>query len=582
VSDFRVQYITGSIESGQTQKTLTAPTNFLALGSLSNAFAIPATSLQTAGYGVTSDSSQMRDYAVNVNLHATDTIILTRGNDGSAASFAFWVIEYIGPSGGANEFIMRGKRTFTFADTALTADSNAITGITSVSRCVPFISGNHEDFSTSDLRYFMVEARVYTNGSDNVIGIQRTIGTNGEPTYICYCVEFTGSNWTIKSGVETSFSTSPTTRDVTLSPAVAPSHTWVYTQYAPANAGTPAGATHYAWIQDASTLRLRVPVAGSASRLRYYVIENPDIDVGRVNVVDGTVDWSAGSSPQAQSVALITEEAGTFIAGHAGSSSTTVTDNPAGIWRFRRISGSEIEAVRLRSIGTSEYVVQAISLPADAVSTLTIAPQTAVLSFIGKTVNGDYVLAPGVGLLNIIPFGPFSEVFRIPGTATLTLAGGSVIVIAVNPAQSALSLQGRAPTLQALKVISPALPDLDYSEVNSTAPTIVLGTALNPATATLTLQSLQHAATEGGNIAFRSPAAASLTMSGLAYTFALINSTPAALSVVGLAPTITATHALLEPGVGALAMVQIQQSTDFIHIPFQWLNYDPAPVVAWA
>lgn len=583
MSDFRVQYIAGTVPDGVTQHALTAPTDFTQLGALSSAFILPATSMQTVGLGIAGGSSQMRDWALNCDINSTSQILLNRGNGNGACEFAFYIIEYIGLPGGVNEFIMRAKRIIEFGSGSLTAAGNPVSAIADITRCVPFISGRHSDTGTAALRHFLAEARVYNSAGDDLIGLTRLLTTNGEPTYVCYCVEFTGTAWSVQTGTESNW-TASTNKDTAITPLASILKSWVYGHFLPGNRDTPAGQTWYAWLPSLSVLRTRTIEVSGLSTLRFWIIQNSSAGFGRqaINVVDGVDDWAAGSSPQAFVVPISqTFTNGVAITGWAGSSATSTADNPASVWRLRQYSPTEAQAYRTRALGGSEYIIQVLSFPVDSDATVTLQPAPAILGLSTGAVNGPLVIVPGAGLMLVSQLGPFSEVTRSPAAALLSLQGRSVIAIAVNPGVAIVNLNSPALFLGLTKILQIPMPALDYVEKINAPPTVIIGTVLAPVTAALQIQALQHAATEGGDITTRSPAAALLSLTGQPSALGTETAAPVHLTVVGQAPTLVFSETLIEPGVGLLNAPGFEARQVRIFIPHQWIDVEPAPVVPW-
>jgi hypothetical protein len=584
MSDFRIQYVSGTVPSGVTQHELLAPASFQPIASLSSAFILPATTMPTVGFGSVGGSSQIRDWALNCDINSTTRILLNRGAANGATQFAFYIVEYIGLPGGANEFVMRGKRITVFnPDATLTADSNPIPGITSIPRCVPFITGRHDGTGTAALRHFMAEAQVTTQGSSGVIALTRRLGTNGDPTYVSYCVEFTGSNWTVQTVTASNWQAN-TNKNTTITPVASLLRSWVHGYYVPGNRDTPAGGTWYAWLSSAGVLRSRTTEVSSISTARFWVIENADSRFGVIvsNAVNGVSDWPAGSSPQSQLVSFaFLPSAGAVVTGWAGSSSTSTTENPAGVWRLQQFSSTQVQAHRVQAAGDTEYVLQVVLFPVDDATTVTVTPTVSSLALRGTAVNTPLTVIPAPAALRINQLGPFSSVVREPLLGLLTLFGRQPVTTVLFPAAAQLSWVNGLISQEREKIIVIPMPDLTYTETPNNAPTVIVGGGVAPGVATLTLMSLPQVSGEGGNIATRTPAPAGLSLSGQLGAVALESTTTGLLSVVGLAPTMEFTDTVIEPGCGALTLTTPLLDPRFVFIPYQWIDVEPAPVVDW-
>jgi hypothetical protein len=582
----RVQYVSGTVPDGVTQHVLTAPTHFQAIGSLSSAFILPATTYPTVGLGTEGGLSQTRCWALNCDINTTSQILLNRGNETGATDFAFWIIEYVGPAGGPNEFIMRGKRIFNFdPDSAETTDSNPIFGITNVNRTVPFINGRHENANSSALRNFIASCSFVASGANWVAQLHRSLTTNGDPTYVVYAVEFTGSNWSVEPGFISFWL--PNTNDDTAITPVTVGKAWLYGHFRAGDRDTPAGQTFYAWLQGTDTLRTRTIEVSNTSVFRYWVIGNSDIRFGVSvqNNVNGVVDIAAGGTgAQSQNLSIASaQDNGTVVTGWLGSSSTTTADQPSGCWRIRRVPNTPdlVEVYRSRSQGSTEYILQTVTFPTDAATTVTLTPQRGLLTLSGNVANGPVIREPATAQLFMRELGPFSEVFRTPGVGSIQLQGRQSATPAF-PGTALVSLSQLVPFLGLTKIIEIPVPALDYDSKVNAPPTVIIGTILAPEPAALSVQALQHAATEGGDIATRVPGVAILSMVADLAILGLENTNPVALPLVGLEPEVIRVSAIAEPEAGLLNAPGFAAQPVGIFIPFQWIDVDPAPVVEWS
>lgn len=194
------------------------------------------------------------------------------------------------------------------------------------------------------------------------------------------------------------------------------------------------------------------------------------------------------------------------------------------------------------------------------------------------------IVTPGVATLTLFGREPSAAqnltVFRTPATAVLTLNGLSLASPTVlSPATAALATVGQIPGEARERTISPALPAPTYGTPPDNAPTLLTIWTTQPATALLTLQTLEQNVTQGGNIGFVSPGRATLTLGTQQFTLLLLSGGAGvgSLSVVGLAPTLT--HELtIFPDVGVLTTSQIGPT---LSRPFLWVDDDPVPPSTW-
>lgn len=186
--------------------------------------------------------------------------------------------------------------------------------------------------------------------------------------------------------------------------------------------------------------------------------------------------------------------------------------------------------------------------------------------------------APALLTLNgrSIAIQELSEAFRTPATATLTLVNGLVVAEPhLIPAPAALAYQGQIPGLLTLQVITNALPP-DYTDLPDNAPTILFIATITPAPAALSMASLVHNITQGGNILEISVGIATLTLSGYVPNlprFAEVGS----VTVNGRTATLL-TELAISPGTGSLAVGGLEA---ILSLPFIWIDDDPVTPTTW-
>ena len=196
MSDIRIESFDVDKANGNTH-TLTTD-----VGSLSSAFVknINNSRKGSAGPVGSTGNANPNAAAMAAELTATDTLTFRNGSGTQKMMGEVW--RYTGSTGGANEFIVRGRVAVTVTGASATA---AISGIVTGADCVPFVSGYESDQTSTD-DYDAGTFAVRMDGAGNVeVSRQATTGT-----IIVYItvVEFTGSNWTVGSGVSASHDTS--------------------------------------------------------------------------------------------------------------------------------------------------------------------------------------------------------------------------------------------------------------------------------------------------------------------------------------------------------------------------------------
>ena len=169
-----------------------------------------------------------------------------------------------------------------------------------------------------------------------------------------------------------------------------------------------------------------------------------------------------------------------------------------------------------------------------------------------------------------------SEIFRNPATAMLTLNGQLASAEPhLQPATAGLAYQGKIAGLMTLRVITNAMPP-DYTALPDNAPTIIYIATVTPAPAALTMLSLEHNITQGGNIGFLSPGKATLTMGGFDAQFPRFADV-GTLTINGLAATLL-TELSITPDAGYLSVGGFPAS---LSTPFLWVDDDRPTPPTW-
>jgi len=202
------------------------------------------------------------------------------------ASFETW--EYTGPDGGDNEFIVRGyhEETLDGVETA-TVDVSSM-NINDYTKVVPIINGIVSD-RTNDAAD-SITAIAYMTDNDTLV-IKRGAGDTGITGVGVVLVEFTGSNWTIRQGSETSGADNGL---ITLdSPVNDWENAFIIHQFKANSAANvddaiaDTSAIYYPYTTDGEMQKVRWwfhsdHVDSVGDSIHYmYVIENPEIKVYR-------------------------------------------------------------------------------------------------------------------------------------------------------------------------------------------------------------------------------------------------------------------------------------------------------------
>lgn len=354
---FAVQHLTPT-DIGTSGGTL-SPT---AVSSLSSAIALNINSRYIGGGPDGSAATiNVDDASMGVRFTATDTVTIDRESAAAInnrASVAVW--EYIGAGGGANEFIVRDRRTITLSS----ANSSSFTpsGISDAAAVIPIITGIRHN-NTGTTHGYLTAACTINRGTGEVTAYGR--GGTGTAVIEVTTVEFTGANWTVHYGTATGTGDTGT---ITLNASVSDwANSWIIHQFwkgsAPTNHAiadvTPtyvpgASANQVDWAfhtdHDGETDQLHVA----------YVLENASMEVTRFTSTDssaGNVNidiTSAGLTDVAESLVWV-----------SASSSGTGTAHLRGTRNAQITSTTQAQHYAHRSGNTVDVRLQVIKLPQD-------------------------------------------------------------------------------------------------------------------------------------------------------------------------------------------------------------------------
>jgi hypothetical protein len=168
------------------------------VGDISTAFIrFPGSSRRGGGGPIGSTSDMGPDNAVAVQITDTNELTCYKGNY-SQQKILGEVWRYIGPSNGANAFVIRGRYAI---DLTGTSASQAVSNISNEDKCVPFLDGVVTTQSSTS-QWEGATVAVHMDGSGNVV-VSRNNSAMSVTVYVTV-VEFTGSNWSVGHGVSSS------------------------------------------------------------------------------------------------------------------------------------------------------------------------------------------------------------------------------------------------------------------------------------------------------------------------------------------------------------------------------------------
>lgn len=351
----KVQLVTALIPATLTFVDVTA---FTPVSALNRAFLLPISSNQHCGLGA--GSSQMRTYWATADLTALGTIRFQRGGSSGDCIVGCWLVEFTGQVGDVDEFIVE-KKTITFADSANSADSSALSTITDVAKTVPILHCRTNNNSTENAGPVACGIEFATSGLNDINRVTR-LSISGIPTCIVYNVQWLHSLTQVQSGQIIEHNPPNTDRDTAITSVGSRDNAFVYSVYK--NQNNPDDTTYYAWLANDTTMRSRALQVGATSdTLYWWVVSNPTFSVQHISAVDGVIDWTGGDGTASQTEHVPIDpidQSRSCIIGHAGSSGANNNDHPAGCWGFIFSADDEVEASRTKNLGDSEYALMVI------------------------------------------------------------------------------------------------------------------------------------------------------------------------------------------------------------------------------
>jgi hypothetical protein len=192
-ADFKVQHIQDDVA-----RTGEINTNFTAVNSLNSAIELANNNRKVhAGSSTNGGNMEGDDMAGGRQLTNVNTLTYFREsnsvNRDTRFSTSIW--EYIGPTGGGNEFIVRGRYAVAL-NGGTNSTTQALSGIANANKCIPFITGIMNNSTRDDADSGTAVAYL-----ENATTLRVQKGSNGNNvTVYITVVEFTGSNWTVLHG----------------------------------------------------------------------------------------------------------------------------------------------------------------------------------------------------------------------------------------------------------------------------------------------------------------------------------------------------------------------------------------------
>lgn len=238
-----------------------------------------------AGMTGNANADDVTVYVSNPGNIAT-SVNLVRSGASSDTQVAWEIVEYIGDTGGENEFVVRSASTATYGTASLTVTTGAVSGVVDDADVAVFITGQQNpDAGRADYNTGL-STSAWNAGTDTATFTRGEAGADA--VNVSYAVvEFTGSNWKVQRIAHT-YTSVGLTETESMIPVNSITRAFVHAQHsAGAGLDTHADFGHEVWLSSigAVSFRLNGNAATPASHTSVaWVIENTQTTGNRMVV----------------------------------------------------------------------------------------------------------------------------------------------------------------------------------------------------------------------------------------------------------------------------------------------------------
>jgi hypothetical protein len=297
--DFFVQRDVESIANGATSVTITAGVDYTAPASTSTAFIrITSTQHTGAGHNVGGGTQVPSNVTVRVSdpENIGTSITFVRVGTTNVTQFNWEIVEYVGPTGGDNEFVVRMASSTAFSTTALGA-TTTVSGVVDDSDVAVFVTGvTNPDTAQTDWNTGLVTAEWL--GSTDQMVLSRG-EANGDAIRVSWAaIEFIGSNWKVQRTSHT-YTNAGANETETITSVNNVSRAFLHVQK---RAGAGLQGTdefgHEVWLSAANTVTFALQSGATSPTLQTsvaWVIENTQT-AGTPMIVTRDNDTQAGGA----------------------------------------------------------------------------------------------------------------------------------------------------------------------------------------------------------------------------------------------------------------------------------------------
>jgi len=312
------------------------------------------------GKTVGGGNQNVDDWSVYISsTDLTTGVTFTRNGTANDCRVNWEIIQYTGVSGGDNEIIVRGLGTKAF--TTLLQDTVSVSGVSTDSDLVPFITGQISSDTGRSNRHTGLFTASYSSGT--ITFDRGSNDVNGDVSYVA--VEFVGANWTVAT---TEFTNSASPATIT---AVTLAKTFLHCQYRYANNTAACGLDDGgARITLSSATQLTASATSSTdSTLKYnrvWIISNSQTGTGEMGVQQYSEDNIAGSGEEeigTFTVTSVTDMSNTSLLGETSNSTGGGTAWPRGAIVLELTAADTVTWKQSDNVQTSDIGFQVVQWP---------------------------------------------------------------------------------------------------------------------------------------------------------------------------------------------------------------------------
>lgn len=307
--DFKVQRDT-TVVSG-TGRTLVAGVDYVAPSSASRAFVRITNSHYTGAgkdtLGGNQNSDDVTAYISNPGNIAT-SFTIARDSDSINNTYVAWeIVEYIGPSGGDNEIIVRDQAVASYGTTATVATGTAVSGVSDDNDIVVFITGQMHNGGSRTAGFAHQSTASWSSGTDEPVFVRGASGGfTGNVSYAV--VEFVGLNWKVQK-VEHTYAQVGVTETENITALNSLARTFIHSQKRFDTSTTQADFGHEVWLSSIGAVSFYLEpnaIVGAHHVAVVWVMENLQTGTGEMLVQRSNNSITGGAEPLTISVNIVT------------------------------------------------------------------------------------------------------------------------------------------------------------------------------------------------------------------------------------------------------------------------------------